>query len=555
MALPALMSKAVEVFRPTMSREVATLRAEVAAERNTNELLAESIADLERALADPGWIRFVHQTELEFAPDALVQLRAICRLYAIKNPLVKRGLKLRSAYVWGQGMEVTARANARSKDNPQEQDVHAVISGFLEDPANKRTVTGAGARDELEWSGLGCEGDVFIACFTKPATGRVQVRTLAPDEIIDVICNPDDSSEPWYYHRRWSSDKFDTRSGSRIMSIEERMYPCLDYRPRSKPSQLAGVKVMWDAPVLHVAANKPRGWKRGIPDAYAAIDWARAYKEFLEDWGRLMRSLSRFAWKATTPGSKATAIKTKLAAPATRSEVTGEPLAAGAVAMMPADVALEAISKSGATIDAESGRPLAMMVAAALGVPVTMLLADPGQTGARATAETLDQPTELEMTQRRELWGEAYQRLFAYIILESVRAPSGALKGTITRDEYDREVVALAGDTDTTVDIDWPELDDTDVGVLTKAIVEAAGVGVMPPEVVLRLLLTAFGVRNVDQLVESMLDDDGSFQWPNAPPMGMKAGADGGDPADAGPGSMTPDNEPDDDEDEDVGSD
>jgi hypothetical protein len=53
------------------------------------------------------------------------------------------------------------------------------------------------------------------------------------------------------------------------------------------------------------------------------------------------------------------------------------------------------VSKSGAQIDANSSQPFATRAAAALEVPVTMLLGDPGITGARATAETLDQPTEL----------------------------------------------------------------------------------------------------------------------------------------------------------------
>ena len=74
--------------------------------------------------------------------------------------------------------------------------------------------------------------------------------------------------------------------------------------------------------------------------------------------------------------------------------------------------------------------------------------------------------------------------------------------------------------------------------------------GVVPPEVLLRLFLTAFGVRNVDALVEAMVDEDGAFIWPGAPPMGGQGGQAsalaraGGDAATAGPGRMVPDEEP-----------
>lgn len=568
MALPAPLVAIAERITGAATRrveaEVAELREDLNVERANGGLLAESIADLERGLFEPGWTRMLALGDIEFSTDGLAQLRAICQLYSIKNPLVKRGLILRSAYVWGGGVEITARANGK---NDGEQDVQAVIWTMLNDPGNQRAVTGPEARDQLERSGLGTEGEVFITAFTRPTTGEVSLRTVPPSEIVDVICNPDDASEPWYYKRAWTEVTYNGETGSRETTSRERFYPCIDYRPTSKPRSIGRVEVAWDSPVLHVAVNRPRGWQRGIPDSYAAVDWARAYKEFLEDWARLMKSLSRYAWKATTKGSAASAVKAKIAAAPTTSTVTGGPNAVGATAILSPEAALEAINKSGATIDAESGRPLAMMVASALGVPVTMLLADPGQTGARATAETLDQPTELEMGQRRDLWGWVYNRLCQYQIVQSVKAPQGLLKGTVKLDPYsNRETVILAGDTDQTVDVVWPDLDDTDVGVLVKAITEAAATGVMPPEQILRLLLTALGVRNADTIVEAMVDEDGNFQWPNPPPARAGGGdpfadpqdpaaqaANGNDPAAAGPGSMAPDDdagayEPDDDD-------
>lgn len=528
--------------------EIKNLSEQLNQQIGNNQLLSESVADLERSLNEPGWIHALATAEQEFSAEGMVRLRAICRLYNIKSPLIRRGLNLRSAYVWGQGVEISARANGRQ---PGEQDVQKVVNDFLTDPANQRAVTGAEARDQLEHA-LGTDGEIFLAMFTRPSTGQVQVRTIPADEIVRVICNPEDRSEPWYYHRRWMRQTLDPVTGLMAHQKLEAYYPAVDYRPATRPRQLGGYPVEWASPVLHVAVNRPHGWERGIPDAYAAIDWAKAYKEFLEDWARLMRALSRYAWKATTPGRKASAVKARVAQAPGRDPSTGEPMLAGATAVLPPDVQLEAISKSGATIDADSGRPLATMVAAALGVPVTMLLSDPGTTGARAVAETLDQPTDLEMKQRRDVWATAYQRLLLYVIVEAVRAVNGPLRGVIRRDPWTgREQVALAGDTDPTIDIVWPSLDDTDVGALVEAIKKASDTGTVPPEVVLRLLLTALGVRQVDQIVEQLLDDDGNFQWPTGPPLGDgQSAADrqraGQDPADSGPGSMTPDGEPDD---------
>ncbi|QKW15370.1 hypothetical protein [Verrucosispora sp. NA02020] len=522
-----------------LQAKMQTLLTRLEQESNNNELLQETVADLQRALYEPGWIRLTAQGEHEFSPEAMKQMRAICRLFAIKSPLIRHALNLRSSYVWGQGVEITARANGREDG---QQDVQGVVRAFLDDPSNQRTLTGANARDQLETFGLGCDGEVFFALFTRPATGRVQTRVLPADEIAEIISDPEDADTPWFYLRKWTHIGRD-QHGNEVRESRERLYPAIDYRPKSKPATYAGRPVDWWSPVLHVAVNQPLGWRRGIPDAYPAIDWAKAYKEFLEDWARLMRSLSRYAWKASAPGGRNGAVRTRLAAPPSRDPASGEPNHAGATAILPPDVQLEAVSKSGATLDSDSGRPLAAMVAAALGIPVTMLLGDPGITGNRATAETLDDPTERVMIQRRDVWTAELHRILRYVIAASVEAPKGRLTGSVAVDDWGQQVIRLDGNTDTTIDIEWPRLDDVDMRDVVSAVVEASGTGTVPPEVVVRLLLTALGVRRVDQIVERLTGGDGEFLWPQPPPLNTPSGAArvGGDPAASGPGSMRPD--------------
>lgn len=536
MRLPAPVRNVVETVR---DRIVGPIREQLSIERNNAGLLAESVADLERQLHDPEWIRFAAAAQQEFSHEGMRQIRMICRLFTIKNPLLKRGAALRSAYVWGQGVQITARANGKQ---PGEQDVQKVVAAFMEDPGNQRVLTSAQAQNELEHA-LFYDGEKHLALFTNPRTGRVQVRSVPADEIAEIIANPDDASEPWFYRRQWTHVQ---RMGDGSVFTENRdeLYPSIDYRPATRRGTYAGLPVHWDAPIYHEAVNKPSDWDRGIPDAYAAIDWARAYKTFLEDWATLVKSLSRFAWRLTSKGSARSQARAALGAAPPRDSLTGRAQDVGATAVTPMDAALEAIPKSGATIDSDSGRPLAAMVAAALGVPVTMLLGDPGTTGARATAETLDQPTELEMGQRRQLHTAMFRRILTYVITEAVRAPQGPLTGSITHDPYTTlETLTLDGDTSAVVDIEWPDLTDTDIGVIVKAIVDAHGTGTMPPEQTLRMVLTALGVRDVDDLVEEMLDDDGNFEYPAAPPLGSGGQAaaflrSGGDPTDAGPGPM-----------------
>lgn len=500
--------------------DVASLARQLEAERNNVELLAESLSQLELAMDDQGWTRLLASGEREFTRDGLRQITAACRLYGIKSPLIKRALILRQAYVFGQGVEISARANGKGHDG--EQDVAAVLTDFINDSGNRRTLFGAEAQQRLERT-LGTDGNLFYSLWTRPASGRVQVRLLPWDEITDVIRNPDDSSEPWFYRREWTYETVNPATGLPSTEARTALYPAIGYRPKVRPQRYGDVEVRWDAPVRHVKVNDLDGWRFGIPDAYAAIDWAKAYKEFLEDWAKLVKSLSRYAWRMTAKGNaQAAAIKARIAAQTpTRDPITGASRDIGGTAITPGEQTLEAIPKSGATIDSESGRPLAMMVASAMGVPVTMLLSDPGATGARAVAETLDQPTELEMQCRQSLHTDVLRDIADYVIRESVRAPRGALKGTIVVDD-DRELVTLAGDTEATVDVVWPDLTGLSPDKLVDAVSTAAGTGVVPPEVILRLLLSALGVRRAEELVDALTDEDGNFLWPSRPPSAME---------------------------------
>ncbi|MBX6166306.1 MAG: hypothetical protein IRY84_01475 [Thermobispora bispora] len=489
----------------------ADLAEQIRQERADNVWLRETISDLERRMYEPGWQRLTALAEQEFTRDGLRQITAVARVMTLKSPLLKRGLALRTAYVWGQGIHIVAR----------DKKVNEVVRRFLDDAGNRRALTGDQAHETLERA-LFTDGNVLFACFTAPRTGRVQVRRLPWDEITDVICNPDDASEPWYYQQDGWTERLDPVSGAVITERRVVFYPALGYKPASRPKTLRGRDgavgpVRWDAPVYHVKVGGHDNWKFGLADCYAAIDWAQAYKEFLTDWARLIKALSRFAWRLTTKGSKQAAARVRMATAPTRDPVTGDALHAGATAIMTPDTVLEAVPKSGATIDSESGRPLAAMTAAALDVPVTMLLGDPGTVGARATAETLDTPTERTMQMRQGVWADAYQAILEHVILEAVRAPEGPLKGVIEVDPYDgRETARLRGGADTTIDISFPDIDDVDTSTLVDAIVKADSTSHLPPLVVARLLLEALGVRDIDSILEKLTGPDGEFIPPSA---------------------------------------
>jgi hypothetical protein len=472
----------------------------------------ENLARLQLMYEDGGWESLTAAGRTEFTRDGLSRNAELCRVMFVANPLMKRGLGIRASYVFGQGVQINAR----------DEDVDAVVQAYLEDEGNLDAVTGAQARTILE-NELGTDGNVFLAHFTNPLIGRVKVRPLPFDEIVEIITEPGDKTTHWFYRRRWVETTLTSTFGS-LDREREALYPALKYQPLTKPKQFNGVDVMWDAPVLHIKVN-PTGSKLwGVGDGFAALPWCRSYKEFLEDWATLCRALSRIAFRASSSKAKASQVQ--------RAGLQQlNTLGAGSSVSLGEGQTLEAVPKTGATLDSESGRPLAAMAAAALGVPVTILLADPGVTGARATAETLDLPTRLEMLGRQEVWAQAYRASCGYVIEQAVIAPRGPLRGKVERDG-DRLLVDL-GDKDATVEVIWPDLAEIPLDILMAALEKADNMDLLPRIELLKLVLRALNIKDIDDILDDLTDADGNLIEPatTAGSVAAQAFRDGQDPA------------------------
>lgn len=453
------------------------------------ETLSESMAQLALAREDVGWERILQDGQRELGPEARRRNAELCRVFAIANPLIKRGLELRAAYVFGQGVGTTATGGQ----------VNVLVQAWLDDPEVREVFAGsqAQARNELA---LGTDGNVFFALFTNPLTGRVKPRVLPFEEIQEQITDPEDSLSVRYYKRVWNR-----RDASGNEHEVTTYHPRYDYRPLIRSKRYGDHDIIWDAPIYHVKVNALTGWQYGIGDAYSALPWARGYKEFLEAWAIMMNALSKIVWQRVGKGGKRTAAQGRREL----EKVAG--MMPGGSVNATDDTKLEAIPKTGATIDSNSAKPLAAMVATALGIPVTMLLADPGQTGARAVAETLDKPTELTMLSRQDVWRETRRQILGYIIDQAIIAPRGPLRGTTVRDG-DRLLTQLPNEDDRTLTITFPDISKIDPKTMMEALEKADGH--VPPLLLAELIMRALGVTDVDEWLAELTDSEGNFLDP-----------------------------------------
>jgi hypothetical protein len=489
--------------------EEAETRASLAEEKyhqieNSLEVAQENLGKLQLALEDVGWAKMGAWGEREFTRDGIRNASRLCRVMAAANPLIKRGLSVRHAYIFGGGFEIKAK----------DEKVNEVIKRMMTDTGNQRAVFGEQACETNERA-LGTDGNLVFAAFTNPRTGHVQYRIVPFEQINDIYYNPEDRSEPWLYLREYTEEKMSS-TGAITSEVKKVYYPDINFRPARRARRVgdkeSGIRIDWSTPVIHMKVNAQEGWKFGLGDAYAAIPWARTYRDFLADWATLVKALSQFAFKLS--GGNASSAD-KLRQMVARTTAMGAPV--GQTAVMDEATKMEAIPKTGATIDSESGKPLAAMVAAALGIPVTMLLGDPGQTGARAVAETLDKPTVAEMEARRSVWKQVFFTMTKYAIEQAVVAPMGGLAGSIVLDPWTGER-DISTDADDTVEITWASLKDASAASKIQAIVNADGTGKMPPLLTLRLMLEALEVPNVEDILNEFKDLFKDWD-PMAPPV------------------------------------
>ena len=473
------------------------------------ELLQESIRELEVSLMNTDWRLLTIQAQHEFTRNGLQIIVELARIMFLKNPVIKRGVNIQRLYVWAQGVSIRAK-------NPE---INQVIQAFLDDERNQAELTSHQARSEKEKT-LQLEANLFFALFVNGANGRTRIRTIPFDEIQEIICNPEDGREPWYYKRMWSQQDLDG-----AMTTHTALYPDWRYLPQKKIPSLRGIAIKWDVPVYHVAVNKYGRF--GVSEVYSSLDWARAYKSFLENLASVWQALARWAAKLTVKGGAAgvAAARTKLntTVTTTQGETNPSPIA-GSTFIQAEGRDLQPFRTAGATMSAEDGRRLFLMAIAEAGFPETFY--GDASVGSLATAESLDRPTELKIKDRQTLWSDIHQAILRFVVLQAVKA--GALQGLgqviqerdgeqyseyVRWDKVTDPVTGELVDLNPTIDIQFPAIIATDVQKQIGALKTAttldgqAPAGTFDLKTFTRLAAIELGIPDVDALMDELFSE------------------------------------------------
>jgi len=434
------------------------------------ELLEERNSDLMTQVAlavdDLGWKPLGGLTEGDDQiPLSNIQSTAeTCRALITVNPLIKRAVAVRTSYIWGEGVQIGAEGDA------------------WRTPSLVRVLASPQAQYELERS-LAGDGNVsFLVDVARKKIQRLPFRQLTA-----TITAPGDDEDVWFYRRSWNEEvrPFADPSAAPEAVQRREWYPSYDrYKDdgADKPKTIAGDAVDYSKVVVTVSANKLAGWTWGLPDVFPVIFWSQAYKEFLEDCKKLLKSYAQYAWKVTSATGKGQkAVASKIADQPLRDPMTGGYANVGNTAVLGAGQDLSALGKNSSSVNFNEGRALAALVAAGLEVPLPVMLSDPS--GNAANSESLEPVTGMAMKARQRLW-----------------------------DAAGRQIADLLG---FEWDVVWPPVTTEPTHRLIQAITMADGTGMLYPEEVRAMLLRA-------------LDYDSDREEPPEPaPPAPAPGADG----------------------------
>lgn len=343
--------------------------------RIANADLTESINDMARRVEGLDFVN-IYDDATGITLDNLKMIAAQLKDMVATNSLIKRGDQLRTSYVFGRGITFPANIPPR-------------VQAKMDLPYNKAALFSPRAWEELNRE-LYTSGNLFNIRDTK--TG---IFTRVPlEQIADFEYDPDSAERIWFIKRVWF-----------VKGIQHQAWYPLNTYSGARRGTIDNVAVDNTKVIYHESVNRQVGWSLGIPDAFAAMTWALAYSEYIKNNATLVRAYSQLAFKVQQKTSQG--IQKAAAAVATGT-------AAGGTAIMGPGSELAALPASGSQVDFGNGRPIASLVASALGVSVVALLSDPGAAGSSyGAAQTLDFPTIRVMSMAQASWVLFFEQVLA----------------------------------------------------------------------------------------------------------------------------------------------
>jgi len=411
---------------------------------------------------DEGWSAVGRTQETDgFSLKSIKDIAEYAELQTTGNPLLKRGLTLRTSNVFARGLKIEGTIAPR-------------YDAIIIKPINQRSCFNqeAFSRNERE---LYNKGNLIMAY-------RKSTKTFFPipfKEITNSASNPDLTDDVYYYQRTWT--EVDLVTGKPNNEPTVKWYPVLEraempgYRD---VDVISDVQVDLDVVVVDIKVNTSIGNLWGVPDVLPALGYAWAHAEYIRDASKLLKALSAIAWKVMG--------RSKAQTQNASTRIANSRGGAQTVAMTDG-TDMVSMPRAG-QVNMKDGQAIAGYVASALEVSLIALLSDPGSaSGSYGAAATLDGPTANAARARQALWVTFYERVIRAIGLKDVEISfpnlqeeaqyrvaqtyqAGFVSGAINQQEYRNAFIELTDVQATTTDLPEPTVFTTAAAYSLEAI-------------------------------------------------------------------------------------
>ena len=397
--------------------------------------------------------------------------------YWVYNPLVRRGVETITQYVFGRGFSITA-----DDEDVRKQAQTMWANSDVQNQMN-------GSKGLHRHCSLGqAQGNLFFALFP-PGSSAKKVRRFEMSQIYRVLY------DRWGAPVMWLTSYQDPQAGPAEPPQKE-WVRSIHFKDSEivVPDGMEQAEISSEYYMQHLTFGTLVG-TLGLPTYWPGLAWAKAYKNFLEDFAVISRSLRTFAWRVTGSGTDSlSSAQSMLSDGFKRADQSAYGVGQGASLPDPGSN-LSPIRTANYTTPADGGRRLALMLMAAFGLPETYF--SDVSVGTYATGATIERPVELMMTFIQDVWARELEKMLSFLI-----------DGT--------------PDNEKKITVKFPPILEHDVLPLMQALKSASELEYrsMLTEDVAVQVMQGFGIDDIEEKLEKMRVD-GYFDETKAE-MGMK---------------------------------
>lgn len=373
-----------------------------------HQRVQERLMSLDIMLDNQGWDELLGGGGLETDGPTIEQIRfaseQIRELTAV-NAWMKRGNLLRANYVWDGGIHYQNIKGGRGAGNVS-------VQKYIDNPQNQREFFSASARKRRSKAKYSDGHVVYIG-----NDGTKLLKMIPFEKITGTLVNPEDKSEVWAVRiMRQVGRGYDENLEARWIFLDEfvdkRKGAVVKYKGTDE-------KIDTNNRVFIQFSNPTEGWTWGTPDALAAMQWIRLYREFLISGKKMSDAMAMIMAQ----------YKNASAAGGTQASVEmRNPQGAGGINVSNGEWSV--LSTAGRSYDFDPGRALLAAAATALEVSVVALASDPGASGSSyGSAQTLDLPGRIAIAAIRADEIEFDERVLKWMGAKNAKAYFDSLLG------------------------------------------------------------------------------------------------------------------------------